>query len=109
MRRVFTDPEYADMLYVYGFYGGNATTAVVEYRRLFSMRRIPARRVSSEVFNTLRECVTLPSDHVSSEQAQHVEEQENILEIEQRSPATSTGTLSTRLVVSRTRVLANIA
>jgi hypothetical protein len=68
MPHIFTDAEYADMLYVNGFCGGNATAAVVEYRRLFPMRRIPARRVFSEVFNTLRECVTLPSAHVSPKQ-----------------------------------------
>ena len=59
-----------------------------------------------KVFNTLRECGTLPSAHVSSEQArqQHVKEQENILEMVQRSPTTSTRILSTSLGVSRTRV-----
>jgi hypothetical protein len=110
MPHIFTDAEYADMLYVNGFCGVNDTAAVVEYRRLFPMRRIPARTVFSEVFNTLRERGTLPSVHVSSEPArQHVEEQENILEVVERSPTTNTRTLSTRLVVSRTRVLANIA
>jgi hypothetical protein len=53
------------------------------------------------VFGTLREGGALPSAHVSSERARlHVEEQENILEMVQHSPTTST----TRLGVSRTRV-----
>ena len=49
-----------------------------------------------KVFNTLRECGTLPSAHVSSERArkQNMEEQENILDMVQRSPTTSTRKLS---------------
>ena len=62
-------PQYADMMYVYGFSDGSANAAVEEYRRRFHMRRIPGRRVFYKVFNTLRECGTLPSAHVSSEWA----------------------------------------
>ena len=66
MPHIFTDAEYADMIYVYGFCDGSATAAVEEYCRRFPMRRIPDRRVFYKVFNTLRECGTLPSAHVSS-------------------------------------------
>jgi hypothetical protein len=61
MLHIFTNAEYADMLYVYGFYDGSATAAVAEYRRRFPVRRIPYRRVFSEVFNTLHQSSTLPS------------------------------------------------
>ena len=106
MPHIFTNAEYADMLYVYGFCNGSATAAIEEYRRRFPMRRIPNRRMFSKVFNTLRECCTLPSAHVSFERArkQNMKEQENILDMVQRSPTTSTRKLSTRLGVSRTRV-----
>ena len=67
MPHLFTNAEYADMPYVYGFCDGSATATVEEYRRRFPMRRIPDRRVFSKVFNTLRECGTLSSAHVSSE------------------------------------------
>ena len=45
-----------------------------------------------KVFNTLCECGMLPSAHVLSEQArkQNMEEQENILDMVQRSPTNST-------------------
>ena len=68
--------------------------------------RIPDRRVFYKVFNTLRECGMLSSAHVSSERArkQNMEEQENILNMVQRSPTTSTRRLSARTGVSRTRV-----
>ena len=87
MPHIFSKDEYADMLYVYGFSDGSATADVEEYRRRFPRHRIPDRRVFSKVFDTLRECGTLPSAQVSSEQArqQYVEEQENILEMVQRT------------------------
>ena len=76
------------MMYVYGFCDGSVTAAVKEYHRRFPMRRILDRRVFYKVFNTLRECSTLPSAHVSSEWArkQNTEEQENIIDMVQRSP-----------------------
>jgi hypothetical protein len=62
--------------------------------------------VFSKVFSTLYDGGTLPIAHVSSERArqQHVEEQENTLEMLQRSHTISTRRLSTRLGVSQTRV-----
>jgi len=91
MPHIFTNAEYVDMMYVYGFCDGSATAAVEEYRQWFPMRRIPDHSVFYKVFNTLCECGTLPSAHVSSEWArkQNMEEQENILDMVQRSPTTS--------------------
>jgi hypothetical protein len=60
MPHIFTNAKYADMLYFYGFCNGSATVAVEEYRRRFPMHRIPDCWVFSKVFNTLRECGTLP-------------------------------------------------
>jgi hypothetical protein len=106
MPHIFTNVEYADMLYVYGFCDGSATAAVEEYRRRFPTRRIPDRRVFSKVFNTLRESGTLPSVHTSSERGrqQSVEEQENIIEMVHRSPTTSMRRIAARLGVPKTRV-----
>jgi len=106
MLHIFTNAEYPDMMCVYGFCDGSATAAVEEYCRWFPMCRILNRRVFYKVFNTLRKCGTLPSAHVSSERArkQNMEEQENILDMVQRSPTTSTPRLSARIGVSRTRV-----
>ena len=79
---IFTNAEYADILYFCRFCDGSATAVVEEYRRRFPMRRIPDRRVFSKVFNTLPECGTLPRAHVASEWARHhVEEQVHILEM----------------------------
>jgi hypothetical protein len=91
MLHIFTNAEYADMLYVYGFCNGSATVAVEEYCQWLPVCRILDRRVFSKVFNTLSECGVLSSAHVSTEPArqQHVEGQENIFEMLERSLATS--------------------
>jgi len=106
MPHIFTNAEYADMMCVYGFCDGSATAAVEEYCRRFPVRRIPDRRVFYKVFNTLCEYGTLHSAHVSSERArkQNTEEQENILDMVQRSHTTSMRRLLAHIGVSRTRV-----
>jgi len=57
-------------------------------------------------YNTLHECGTLPSAHVSPERArkQNMEKHGNILDTVQRSRTTSTRRLSARIDVSQTRV-----
>jgi hypothetical protein len=103
MAHISTNAEYGDILYVHGFCVASATYALEENRGRFPVRIIPDRRVFSSVFSTSHERGTVPSAHVSPERAcQHVEEQENILEMVERSPTTSTRRLSTRLGVSRT-------
>ena len=106
MPHIFTNAKYANKLYVDDFCDGSGNIAVEEYRRRVPVRRIPDLSVFSKVFNTLRECGTLPSVHVSSERArqQHVKEEKNILEMVQPNPTISTRRLSTRLGVSQTRV-----
>ena len=106
MQHIFTSAECADMLYGYGCGDGSASAAVEDNRRRLTMRRILDRKVFSKVLNTLRDCDTLPSTLVSPERTRqrHVVEQENVLEIVQRSHTTSTGRPSTGLCVSRTRV-----
>ena len=69
MPHFFTNAEYADIVNVYGFCDGSSTAAVEEYRRRSPMRKIPDLRLFYKVFNTLRECGTLPSAHVSYERA----------------------------------------
>ena len=106
MPHIFTNAENVDMICVYDFCDGSATVAVEKYRRQFPMRRIPDRRVFHKAFNTLRECGTLPNAHVTPELAlkQDMEEQENFLDMVQRSPTTDTRKLAARIGVSRTRV-----
>ena len=83
MPHIFTNAEYADMMYVYGFCDGSATAAFEEYRRRFPMDRIPDRREFHKVFNIMRESSKLPSVHVLSERArnQNMQEQEIFLDM----------------------------
>jgi hypothetical protein len=101
----FSNAEYADVVYVYGFCDGSAA-AVVEYRQRFPNRRIPDRRVFTRIFNTLRDAGTLSGAPVSSERQSQadVAEVENILRLVERSSGTSSRRLSTRLGVPHTRV-----
>ena len=46
---VFSQVEYCDMHFVYGFWDGNARAAVDEYQRRFPDRKIPSRGVSSRI------------------------------------------------------------
>lgn len=51
----FTNEEYADMHFVYGYSNGNAAQAQREYARRFPNRRIPERRTFESVHRRLRE------------------------------------------------------
>ena len=64
---VFSDVEYCDMHFVYGFCDGNASAAVEEYQRRFLDRRIPSRSVFTRIHQTLRDTGSLPSVSVQSE------------------------------------------
>ena len=49
-----------DMHYVYGYCDGNASAAVNEYRRRYSERRIPSKRIFTRVEQALRDNGCLP-------------------------------------------------
>jgi hypothetical protein len=90
----FSNAEYADMMYVYGFCGGSAAAAVVEYRQQFPNRRIPVRRVFTRIFNTLRELVLFLA----------LTFHPNVNRLVERSPGASARRLFMRLGVPHTRV-----
>ena len=106
MPHVFTHAEYADMVFVYRFCNGNALAKCIEYSLRFPNRRVPDSRVFPSVYSKLREIGALPSSHISSERAneQNVDEVESIFQSVERSPATSTRRISTRIGVTHTRV-----
>ena len=63
----FSNVEYCDMHFVYGFCNGSARSAVQEYERRFPDRRIPSRSVFTRIHQTLRDTGALPSVSVQSE------------------------------------------
>jgi len=64
---VFSNVEYCDMHFVYGFCNGNVRAAVEEYQRRFPDRRIPSRSVFTRIHQSLRDTGSLPSVSVQSE------------------------------------------
>ena len=106
MPYIFTNAEYANMPFVYDFCDGSGTAALkstvdgflcAEFRILVCFPSCSIYYV-----NVLRFPVLM--FHLKKARQQHVEEQENILEMVQRSHTTNTRRLSPRLGVSRTRV-----
>lgn len=55
MPRTFTNAEYADIHYVYGFCDGNSNAAVGEYRTRFPNRRVPNAQVFVDVHRRISE------------------------------------------------------
>lgn len=51
----FTNEEYADMHFVYGFCDGNSRRAEAEYRRRYPLRHSPNRAVFAAIHQKLRE------------------------------------------------------
>ena len=102
----FSVAEYADMIYVYGFCDGNSVHAVAEYQRRFPNRKIPNRRVFTQVYQTLRDTSTLPSVRIAAERDvnEGVDEEESIVQMVQSSPRASTRRIERRLRVPHTRV-----
>ena len=100
----FSVAEHADMIYVYGFCDGNLVHAVAEYQRRFPNRRIPIRRVFTQVYQTLRDTGTLPGVRTAAER--HINEgaDEEGIQMVQSSPRASTRRTARRLRVPHTSV-----
>lgn len=91
MPYTFTNEEYADIHFVYGFCNGSARRAVEEYRVRFPNRVIPSRNVFIGTHRKLRETGSF-SKSSERESTNH----EEILPMLERSPSTSTRRLSAR-------------
>ncbi|EZA55368.1 hypothetical protein X777_04821 [Ooceraea biroi] len=55
MPRIYSNSEYADMVFVYGFCNGNANAARREYSMRFPNRRLPHKTIFRSTFQRLRE------------------------------------------------------
>ena len=95
----FSYEEYADMHFVCWVCNGNTTGAVKEYRLRYPQRQISDRRVFIRVHQHLREKGSFPSvnRHAERQVQRSVEDDEHIIDMVQRSPRTSTRTISARL------------
>ena len=92
MPLTFSVPEYADMIYVYGFCDGNSVHAVAEYQQRFPNRGIPTRRVFTRVYQTLRDTGTFPGVRTAAKRDvnEGIVEEEGIVQTVQSIPRAST-------------------
>lgn len=102
----FSNEEYADIVFVYGFCNGNAEQAQREYRERFPSRRIPNTKTFVSVFRCLRTNGSFPSSSHSVERPQrhHVDEEENVIQHIQRSPGLSTRRIAFRTGLTQSKV-----
>lgn len=102
----FSNEEYADIVFVYGFCNGNAEQAQYEYRERFPNRRIPNTKTFTSVFRCLRTNGSFPSHSYSLERPQRhqVNVEENVIRQIQRSPCTSTRRISFRTGLTQSKV-----
>jgi hypothetical protein len=80
MLALFSNEEYADMVFVYGFCDGNAATAAAEYQR-----RYPNRRTMQNTYQSLRQTGSLPRPTYERQRFQ-LRTQGEILNAVERSP-----------------------
>lgn len=91
MPRQFSNREYADILFIYGFCNGNGTAAKTEYGRRFPDRRLPNRKTFIRVFNYLGEHGRFPTVTLNEHQERrHLNMEQNILNIVNNNPGIST-------------------
>ena len=83
---LFSHVEYCNMHCVYGYYDGNASAAVNEYRRRYPESRIPSKHVFTRVQQALRDNGCLPGFalHCDRETVRTINTRENILEMAQK-------------------------
>ena len=100
----FSNEEYADIIYVYGFCDGNALAACREYERRFPNRRQPSRRVFSNSFQRLRECGISKRQKLGRNIIHTAEQEEMVIDSVLNEPEISTRRISINLGLSQSFV-----
>jgi Helix-turn-helix domain (DUF4817) len=91
----YTNTEYRDMIFLYGWFHGNASAAAEEYTRRYPDRRRPNCRTITNVYAYLGEKGTVPS--FSGAERESGRNDEQILRMVENSPSTSTRRISRRI------------
>lgn len=100
---MFTNSEYADMHFAYGFCDVNSRASVVEYGRRFPNRHVPNRQVFTDLHNHLRGTGTIVKHSTGSFNQTPVQLEENIIYSVHRSPGTSIRRLSNQHITSSSK------
>jgi hypothetical protein len=91
---IFTNEEYADMHFVYGFCDRNSLAALMEYQQQYSDRRQPYRCVFEMVHCNMRETGTLMPHARAGCGRCNVWDEEDVLDIIHGNPSISTPHIS---------------
>lgn len=100
----FSNEEYSDIIFVYGFCDGNALAACREYQRRFPNRRQPSRRVFSDTFQRLRECGIGKRSKSGRDIIHTVAQEEAVIDAVIDEPNISIRRISTRLDLAKSFV-----
>ena len=102
---MYTDEEYADIVFVYGFCDGNANAAAREYQRRYPQRRHPSHRVFTRTFQRLRQTgrVTIQNNGGAPPRHGYAHE-EAIIDHVMDNPAVSTRRTAHRLRLTQNYV-----
>jgi hypothetical protein len=96
----FSNAEFADMHFVYGFCDGNSSAAMREYRRRFPNRRVPSKNVFTRLHQRLKETGSFSNTHF--ERASDYPEE--VLQKIELDPSTSVRRISRETNISRMKV-----
>lgn len=104
--RDFTNEEYADILFCYGFANGVSTHARAEYQLRFPQRRLPHESVFDGAYQRLRETGSVRRRRSDSGRPRiyRTEEEEEILRHFEVDPTTSTNVVARRLGITQWKV-----
>uniref|UniRef100_V5G098 DUF4817 domain-containing protein n=1 Tax=Anoplophora glabripennis TaxID=217634 RepID=V5G098_ANOGL len=103
MPRTFTNEEYADFHFIYGFANGNAEEAVREYRRRYPNRRQPNANVFIETHRRFR--LFGLKQYLENHDRRNERHRNEILRAFDDDPRLSTRRASRQLGVSKSKIL----
>ncbi|KAJ8914220.1 hypothetical protein NQ315_003583 [Exocentrus adspersus] len=101
---IFTNEEYADIHFCYGFCDGNAEAAVREYRRRYPNRRLPSAQVFSRTHQNFRN-FGLGGNVDHNRNRQNNNNQNRILRAFDNNPRLSSRRAAHQLQISKSQIL----
>ena len=104
MPYTYSNVEYADIIFMYGFCNGNAEAAVREYRLKYPNRRCPDAKVFYRVYQNLRDTGCFPGIRPTAERTENQNGARRIVRMVDRSPNISTRRISSRLGIPQVTV-----
>lgn len=99
----YSNIEYSDMIFMYGYCNGNAKRAAEEYSIRYPTRKHPDARTFYRAYQCLREKGCFPGMCVTAERVVAENADRQIVQMARQSPTISTRRIATRLNISHSR------